>query len=69
MERSVIRGRGRLTPASAIHGATYTPSFNTGPAILGRSFAPARAVLGVDAMRRPSLTPDSAALHPGYGAT
>ena len=40
----------------AIHGATSSPSFNTGPAILGRSFAPARAMLELDAARRPSLT-------------
>ena len=41
---------------AAIPGATHPPSFSTGPAIHGRSFAPARAVLGLDAMRRPSLT-------------
>ena len=50
MERSAIRGRDPLTLTSAIPGATRSPSFNAGPAILGRSFAPARAVLGLDAV-------------------
>ena len=40
----------------AIPGATQSSLFCTGPAIRGRSFAPARAVLGLDAARRPSLT-------------
>ena len=40
----------------AIHGATHSSSFSTGPSIPGRAFAPARAMLGLDATRRPELT-------------
>ena len=40
---TLIRGRDPLTLGPAIPGATRSPSFNAGPAILGRSFAPARA--------------------------
>ena len=40
----------------AIHGATSKSSFSSGPSIHGRAFAPARAMLALGALRRPSLT-------------